>query len=483
VDPTAQLSPGTPKAPVTHASTGPSTVRTATPLAAALFGAPIAEAAATDLQVFRSTSLQGVPPSGVGLSTSFEPSVSNHGNTVFYTGNYFAAPSADGGSTFTYVNPGQALPPGPSGQPWCCDQVTIYDPNYNLLIWEVEYQRDAAGNNVQRLAIPIDQSNLATTGWSYWDISAQTLGFASGYWLDYPKLALSANNLFMTTNVCLTGGGCNNTVMIGIPLSSLAQRAPNVYWYTDSGIGFGPTSGVQTQMSKMYFARHLNTTTLRIYTWTEGSGVITWADVGHSAYNPPPSKCPSPDATSGNPHNMCGNDNDWIKGGWVENGKVGFFWDANNGTAGLGTFNYPYIHAVEVNQTDMSLNTQPIIYSDSNAWAWGSVAVSNLGGLGMSAQWSAPSYAPSSNVLLRDDVTANNCGILCWQAGYVQNGSNGPANNAWGDYLTVRVASGSSNTWVGTSYTLQCSPPSDPCTVVEPRFIWFGRQRDLTPTP
>lgn len=481
INPTAPIAYSPPKSPATPAVTATGRVGVTTSPLAALMRAPIAEAAPTDLDVFRNTSLQSVPPAGVQVSTSDEPSVSNAGNGVFYTGNYYAAASSDGGNSFAYVNPNQTLPPSATGQAVCCDQVTIYDPTTGLLFWELQYQQDpSTGDNVQRIAFTNSLSTLANASWSWVDFSAQSVGYPAGYWLDYPKLSLSANNLWMMSNVCQNGAGCSGSVIIGIQLAGLSHGTVNYAWYSDNMLGDGLVSGVQTQLTSMYFAAHESNSTLRIFQWAEGSGTITWADVGHSAYNRPPSSCPSPDNT-----NMCGNDNDWIRGGWVENSLVGFIWDAAQGPQGLGNFSYPYIFAVEVNQSTMSLQNQPIVMATGNAWAWGAVAVDNRGGLGMSAQWSAPSYAPSSNVLLRDDVTANDCGILCWQSGYVQIGTNGPADNAWGDYLTVRVASGSANTWVGTSYTLQC--PNSNCSnvarPVEPRFVWFGRQRDQTPTP
>lgn len=69
---------------------------------------------------------------------------------------------------------------------------------------------------------------------------------------------------------------------------------------------------------------------------------------------------------------------------------------------------------------------------------------------------------------------------------YVQSGTNGPVINRWEDYLAARVPSSGSNTWIATAYTLQgpCSGGSGTsCINVEPRFVWFGRQRDFTATP
>jgi len=251
-------------------------------------------------------------------------------------------------------------------------------------------------------------------------------------------------------------------------------------WFSDSGFGFGPTSGIQSQMTHMYFARQLNNSATRIYTWTEGSGTITWADIGHASYLSPLSYCVSQDGT-----NMCQNDNDWIRGGWVENGRIGFMWDAKDGSSSFGNMQYPWVMAIEVDQSTMNLIYQPIIACGGNSWAWPAVAVNNNGALGFSAAWTNGSSYPSTNELDRDAVSAQSCGATCYNVQVGSQGTNGPQNDQWGDFLTVRVASGSSNTFVGTAFAIQC--PNSDCSQVaqpiQPMFLWFGRLSDQTPTP
>jgi uncharacterized repeat protein (TIGR01451 family) len=78
-------------------------------------------------------------------------------------------------------------------------------------------------------------------------------------------------------------------------------------------------------------------------------------------------------------------------------------------------------------------------------------------------------------VLVRDDVSPS-----AWQTQSVKRGAAGPGDNRWGIWLTVRPASGNGTSWVGAGYTLQssCSSFAVPCAGVEPRFFWFGRERD-----
>ena len=50
--------------------------------------------------------------------------------------------------------------------------------------------------------------------------------------------------------------------------------------------------------------------------------------------------------------------------------------------------------------------------------------------------------------------------------------SDSPSDDRWGDYGRVAAYDGSSNTWIGSAYTAASS------TTQEPRFVWFGRERD-----
>ncbi len=54
-----------------------------------------------------------------------EPSLATNGDVVFYTGNWFAAISVDGGGTFRFVDP-TSMFPASLNHDFCCDQVVQY---------------------------------------------------------------------------------------------------------------------------------------------------------------------------------------------------------------------------------------------------------------------------------------------------------------------------------------------------------------------
>src|SRR5207245_840889 len=94
-----------------------------------------------------------------------------------------------------------------------------------------------------------------------------------------------------------------------------------------------------------------------------------------------PYLCPSPDGT-----NMCNQDDERVKTGWfsAQRGEIGFMWDAAQGTAGLGTFAFPYVHILRINLATMTRIDEPVLSSPSTAFAFPSAAPNARGDLGVS---------------------------------------------------------------------------------------------------
>jgi hypothetical protein len=464
--------PPVPDDPAAPRRVAPPTVEETHPSSGA--GAATNAVAPTDLVTFQNSQ---VPGFGMA-STTDEPSVSNNGSVIVYTGNWYAAVSTDWGASFTYLNPYSDFPAAAGG--FCCDQVTVYDPGRNITIWELQYAEDGAGNNVQRIAVANGQSGVSGNSWHYWDITPQQAGYPSGYSADYPHLALSTNYLYLSTNVFNTSGAGVGTLVYRLPLTTLATGGTLSFnYYAPSLLGtITPVSGATTTM---YFAAHVSASTLRVSAWPEGSSTITNTDVTHSAYvrgTEGSGSCLAPDNS-----NMCGRDDSRVKTGWVAGGMLGFMWEAAQGAGGLGTFPYPYVHVVRIAQATMTLIDEPAIWSSTNAWAFLSIAVNGVGALGGSLAFGGGSYYPGSAIVVRDDVSPQ-----AWQITTTRLGTNGPGDNRWGDFLTARPASGNGATWVAGAFTLQgpCSATGGgPCANVESRFLWFGRSRDnpFSPQP
>ena len=476
--------------PAPGASGGAGSSVAASPEAAANFRTPPRDLPPPTFTVFRQSNppgktLPNTPGGRWNPSDIDEPSVSNNGSAVFYTGNWYAAQSPDSGANWTYIDPG-AFPTADGG--FCCDQVTIYDPVNNITIWELLYAPVAgtgttAGNNRVRLAVANGQAGVNTNVWHTFDITSADVMAPAGSWLDYPQLGLSQNNLFLTANGFQgppTDRGCYtspssqcvqvNSYAVRIPLASLAATGtlPVVQWVTYSCTNMScldTLTPVQQVGSIMYFGAHggaaiPDTTILRVYEWPDSSNAAPVRnDVPDAAFTYMLGADGSCFASGVNP---CARDDSRVKVGWLNNGEIGFAWDAKQG----GTYSYPYVRAARVRLFDFSLIQDFTIAFQSVGAIYPSIAANARGGLGLTfTEAGGADSFPMSDIGIWDDLGGP------WEMKLLAIGTGANQGNWWGDYLTIRPASGTGNSGVATGFTVQGSG-------VQPIFAWFGRSRD-----
>jgi hypothetical protein len=390
-----------------------------------------------------------------------------NGSTVFLTANWYAAASTDSGVTFTYLDPATAFSVA-SGYSFCCDQDTIYDPSRGLTLWTLMYLNGPGTDSFVKLAVAHGQAGVASNSWTSWNLTAQNAGFAVGNWLDYPHLSLSSNYAYLSANV-FTGSTFVAAVAFRMPLDSLSAGGTlPLSSFSNPADYMQPVSGAT---STMYFARHLSTSSLRLYTWSESvaSSGVTLTDMAHSSFpyeTQATGVCTAPDS-----FNACARDDSRMKGGWLAGGVLGFLWDAKQGS-GLTTFPYPYVHVARFSESSKTLVDEPIIWSASVGFSYASVAANSRGHLGVSMMYAGSANYPSSDVAVLDDISPS-----IWQGLTVRAGTNAPPTGNWGDFSVVRAVG---TTWITSTWTLQGGTAA---SNVEPRFVRFGRQRDDSSTP
>ncbi|MBI3329697.1 MAG: hypothetical protein HYZ81_23695 [Nitrospinae bacterium] len=420
-----------------------------------------------DLKFLHNTDLgAGAPPN----STSFigEPSVANNGRFVFQSGNRYAALSNDDGATFRFVNPRESFPFVNGG--FCCDQVVLYDKSRDLLFWSLMYIQDGNANTL-RLAIAQGMAALERGAWYYYDFTPQHLGLPDGRWFDYPQLTLSDNFLYITANVFSTDPPCppacqwTTSIIMRLPLDALRGRTrlPMDFLAVDDHFTLTPTQGAT---STLYWGSHdLQSYSIRIYQWAETSTTALWDDVGISAYPSASSyMCPGPDG-----RDWCGRADDRMITGWVANGVIGFMWNASQGDG----FPYPHVRVVRFSERTRGLLNEPTMWSSRFAWLYPTVGVNARGHIAGPIFWGGGLYYPSAAVFIWDDLSNT---PPPWDTYFVVASTHGPAQNRWGDFLAARPHFPNSRTWIGTAYALQGGGDN---ANARPRFLWFGRARDL----
>ena len=393
-----------------------------------------------------------------------EPSVGNMGNTVFYSGNWYAAVSNNGGQSFSYVNPFNTFPSINGG--FCCDQVVNYAPNQNMMLWALQYSKDSSSGTL-RIARAVGSTAVANNTWTYYDFNPQKFGFATGNWLDFPNLTIGGTYLYATSNVFTTSGdNFTGSVVWRIPLSELAAGGTIHFEYltrTDVG-SLRCTEGAGTTM---YCGAIVSTSQVRIYRWDDASTTVFNDTVSVNSFINLNREgvATSPDGT-----NWAARAESRIMGAWVSGGVIGLMWAAKQG----GSFPYPYTIIARFNQSTRAVISQNQLWSTQTAWLYPTASVNAAGNLAGLAAYGGGSYYPGANVWISDDVQNGFNPLALYSA---TSSTNGPSSNTWGDYQTVRVHKDSPNTWVASTHYL--SNGGAPSNVV-PRYLWFGRQRDVS---
>lgn len=318
----------------------------------------------------------------------------------------------------------------------------------------------------------VGEPGLQNLSFYYWDLNPQQVGYGAGFWADFPEVALSHEHLWFSYNVFSAAGVYADSVINKIPLATLASGGNLGYSFMNNTMGtIAPTSGAN---DTMYYMQHVDSDTLRMYSWADNSNSFFSWDINHSNFNATTYTCTSPDG-----NNACGW-NDWRPlTGWVANGVVGFAWQAAQGSQALGNFPYPYVFVARINQSSKALIDEPTIWSADGAWNYPGVAVNGRGHLGWSLVYGAGANGyPSPVVSIWDDISSN-------QYIYTSGSTNTPDSDRWGDYTTTRAVSGWGNTWVFANFALlgPCAGGGTACANIQVVYTHFGRERDSVLCP
>jgi hypothetical protein len=406
---------------------------------------PSAPLANGDFTIFRNVNISSVLPSGSRSNVS-EVSVDGAGKNIFATGNWWAARSTTGGSTWSYINPYSDM------SDFCCDQIVMYDKARNLLIWL--RMSDLVSGTVNRYRI-----NASTNGGSSWFI--WNLYSPTGNWYDYPHWAITNDYLYLATNLFSNGSGAwSSTRVLRISLDALRDGASLSISYHANTTQFNATP-TQGASDIMYWGTHSSTTSLIIRGWAEDSNSVSvWTRT-----------VPAWTSTSRG-QAYCGNSDNWggrtdhrILAGWVAKGVIGFMWNVQEGSG----FTYPYVNAATFDEATKNYLARPYAFNSSYCILYPSMSVNSRGHLGLVLNYGS---IPSIWASMDDDYNGAPPG---WQVVTVASGSFRPTDDKWGDYNTSRPMHPADVVWQGSGHTLNTSGS---CCNAAPRYFVFGRERD-----
>jgi hypothetical protein len=387
-------------------------------------------------------------------STVGEPSIATNGGQVFMTGNWYASRSSDDGQTWQLVDPYTTLPPADDG--FCCDQTAIYVPGRDVTIWLLQYSEK---NNTNTLRVAFHPgTGLADNGWQWWDLRPQlTNPEWAGEWFDYNHAAISNNFFYVASNAFTVGGNqWTRSVVFRLPLSGLSAGGTLSFEYFESTENFSLRCS-QGARDAMYIVSHNTLSQIRIFAWPENAAQVTVDDVDVTPWANGNYSAPGPDS-----RNWMGRCDERITGVWVAQGRIGVMWSANR-KAGRP---FPYVRVVRLNETTKAVVDEPDIWNSGHAFAYPDAYPNARGDVGITLFRGGGTRHPGHVVGFWEDSAET------WRLRVTRNGSDGPIDGKWGDYLTCRRHSPETDTWVAVGFTLQGGGAR---TDVEPRYVRFGR--------
>ena len=381
-------------------------------------------------------------------SSVCEPATAANDRQLFMTGNWFASSSTDAGATWTPISPFTRFLAAAGG--FCCDQVVLYNPQHRIWIWLLQYSTGSNGENVFRLAI----SREASFGtWSYWDFAPGGVSASwAGQWFDYPDMAFTSANLFVTFNL-FRGNAWQRAVVFRFPLATLASGGSLGYrvWSTTANGSIRLCRGPGA--TTMFMGSHNSSSQIRVFRWPDSATGLNWKDVAVRPWSEGAYAAPGPGGV-----NWLGRLDSRITGAWVGAGTIGFMWSANRDAK----HPLPYIRAVRLKASDQSLLDEPDIWSRDAAWAYPAAAANAQGQAGFTAFYGGGKRHPAHAVGVH---TATG-----WETRLTRTSTHSPPDQSWGDYLTVTPHHPTSAHWVASGYTLQ---GGNSRRHIEPRYVRF----------
>jgi hypothetical protein len=334
------------------------------------------------------------------------------------------------------------------------DPNIIYDPGSDRFVFTCCVGRTTANSKV---CVAFSKTNNPLSGWWIYFLTGNPLNNSA--WLDYPRIGVSSDEVFITGN--LYNPSFNQAVIYQIPKTSgYAGGTINwKYWYNIAGSPFAITpisSGTNTNYGPyFYLVAHAtgSGSTTKLYkitnTYASGASSITYNSISTAAW-----QIGSNAAQSGTTQKLDVGDGRAISG-FMANGLIHYvFHSAVSGSS------FNRIHYHRLNPTTLSVSSFNIYSTGydlcypSVAWAGASTSTTDKGVI-ISFQYSNGSNFPGVGALNCDDAFGVSSWIYCGAGtGNVTLTGNSTGVSRWGDYTGICRKRNSSpvRVWGGASY-------------------------------
>ena len=341
-----------------------------------------------------------------------------------------------------------------------------YISKIDTFVWLLQYGPDS-GDNIQRLAFA-KTSDVLAGKWRLFDITTNSLNVA-GAFLDFPDLAVGANNLYVTTNIFGPGNKFGSAV-VRIPFSSIASGQVTAQSFVS--FKFQSFRVAQNCADIAYFAAHQDTSTLAVFSWREGQNAPTQKSVAVARW------------LGGNGYvSRTADGRRWldradprITGATMAKKELWFAWSVDRNSNHRPR---PFIQVARIDSTNLTLIDNVNVFNSTSATAYPALATNANDEVGITYMVGGGPLNPSHVVGM---LTGTRRDVI------VSNGDRGPLSDddsgkgEWGDYLTLRRAFPNQKLFAAAGFTMKGPGDSSnrDCT---PRFVVFGRSSDVGIVP
>ena len=383
----------------------------------------------------------------------WETSAGQAFGTIFYTGNYFAAWSGDGGQTYGYVSPFSLAKS--VGHVFCCDQGAHYVPGANTMVW-ILLADD--GPVLMCLASPDDVATSKGKAWTVYVLSGPVFSRDRNTLFDYPQISFGDTFLYLTFNIIDT----LDAIVCRFHIGELRERGTVHFQYF---VATGSSYICPSQLSgdRGLFVTQNSTSRLRAFMWKENSNTISWHDVDIATIPTEDWATPTPDG------------NDWFGPTTkIDTEVVGatrsrmHLWAAWTGARRVldgqeNSFPYPHIGMAIIDVPTMKLVQQRYLWNAEHAFAYPSLASNPNGDVALTFMWGGGRHYVQHGV-----------GFLSGQT-ELWSTTNDQGLSGGGHYITARLAFPEIGRFIAAGYNAPKDSTKPAGLENQPRYVVFER--------
>jgi hypothetical protein len=383
----------------------------------------------------------------------WETNVATAFDDVFVSGNWFAAYSSDGGSSWVTLNPKklQAETPGAF-----CDQRVLYIPQINRFAWVIMTDTEGGLNEIT-LAIsePVQLQDSNGRAWLRYHIWPRTVR-QDDQAFDYPDISFGDSYLYLTSNIGPRG------MIARLPLAELAQAAiVNMQYYIVPQSWICP---VQSTGAKGFFGAHTDVSKMRVWSWAEPpSAHITSAEFPIATIRTEDWVVDLPTEQWFVPAHSPDNE---ITGAARLRNELWFAWMEARRVAGdhpeAQAFPFPHINTAIVDATSLKLLRQERIWSRRAAYGWPVLTANNRDVALLCVYGGGETHAG-----------AELCVGFLTSPRELQLATSGNLGASGWHFMGVRPAYFSTTAFAGVGYNRRLVPA--PENISRPRYVVFER--------